>query len=67
MTAPETWRTDEPCPTCETGLTLTEDGGPVVRANCPLCGWAGPLDFGDFDHCFGGSNDHHHGGTQDQG
>ena len=63
------WRTDEPCPVCATGLILTEDGGLFAWANCQLCGWAGPLDFGDFSNCFGGStsNEHDHGGPQDQG
>ena len=38
------WRTDEPCPVCGTGLVLVEDGGPVLHAECRLCGYAGPFD-----------------------
>ena len=40
MTAVTAWRTDEPCPVCATGLIMTDDGGPVLRAECRLCGWA---------------------------
>jgi ribosomal protein S27AE len=39
-----TWRTDEPCPICGTGLVLADDGGPVLRAECRLCGYGGPFD-----------------------
>jgi hypothetical protein len=35
-----TWRTDDPCPACGTGLHAIEDGTPVVRQDCPLCGWS---------------------------
>jgi hypothetical protein len=35
-----TWRTDDPCPVCGTGLHSTGDGTPVVRQDCPLCGWS---------------------------
>ena len=35
------WRTDEPCPVCGTGLVLVDDGRPVLRAECRLCGYAG--------------------------
>ena len=38
------WRTDEPCPVCSTGLVLVDTGGPVLRAECRLCGYAGPFD-----------------------
>jgi hypothetical protein len=38
------WRTDEPCPVCGTGLVLVDDGRPVLRAECRLCGYAGPFD-----------------------
>ena len=38
------WRTDEPCPVCQTGLVLVDTGGPVLRAECRLCGYAGPFD-----------------------
>jgi hypothetical protein len=34
------WRTDEPCPVCATGLILHDDGDPELRAECRLCGWA---------------------------
>jgi hypothetical protein len=35
-----TWRTDDPCPVCGTGLHATGDGTPVVRQDCPQCGWS---------------------------
>src|SRR5207253_5740300 len=38
------WRTDEPCPVCQTGLVLVDTGYPVLRAECRLCGYAGPFD-----------------------
>ena len=38
------WRTDEPCPVCQTGLVLVDTGNPVLRAECRLCGYAGPFD-----------------------
>ena len=41
------WRTDEPCPVCETGLVLVDNGTPVLRAECRLCGYAGPFDIAD--------------------
>ena len=41
------WRTDEPCPVCQTGLILVDSGGPVLRAECRLCGYAGPFDTAD--------------------
>ena len=41
------WRTDEPCPVCQTGLVLVDTGGPVLRAECRLCGYAGPFDTAD--------------------
>ena len=41
------WRTDEPCPVCETGLVLVDNGSPVLRAECRLCGYAGPFDAAD--------------------
>ena len=43
------WRTDEPCPACETGLVLIDYGSPVLRAECRLCGYAGPFDAGDVE------------------
>ena len=41
------WRTDEPCPVCETGLVLTDNGTAILRAECRLCGYAGPFDTTD--------------------
>jgi ribosomal protein S27AE len=41
------WRTDEPCPVCGTGLVLIENGTAVLRAECRLCGYAGPFDIAD--------------------
>jgi len=40
MTAATTWRTDEPCPVCGTGLDVLDDGGALIRAWCSLCGHA---------------------------
>ena len=37
---PTTWRTDDPCPVCGTGLHCTDDGTGVVIQDCPLCGWS---------------------------
>ena len=42
-----TWRTDEPCPVCGTGLVLVDIGGPVLRAECRLCGYAAAWDTTD--------------------
>ena len=39
MRAATAWRTDEPCPVCGTGLTVLDDGGSVLRAECGLCGY----------------------------
>jgi hypothetical protein len=41
------WRTDEPCPVCGTGLVLVDTGEPVLKAECRLCGYAGPFGTGD--------------------
>ena len=41
------WRTDEPCPTCGNGLTVVDEGGPVLRAECRLCGHAEFWDTAD--------------------
>jgi hypothetical protein len=41
MTPVTTWRTDEPCPVCATGLILRDDGSAPIQAECRLCGWAG--------------------------
>ncbi len=43
------WRTDEPCPVCETGLVLIDNGSPTLRAECRLCGYAGPFDADDVE------------------
>jgi transcription elongation factor Elf1 len=40
MTAVTSWRTDDPCPVCGTGLTSTDDGGSQVTEDCGLCGWS---------------------------
>lgn len=37
---PVTWRTDDPCPVCGTGLTSTDTAGPADRQDCTLCGWS---------------------------
>ena len=37
---PTTWRTDDPCPVCGTGLHATDDGTGVITQDCPLCGWS---------------------------
>ena len=34
------WRTDEPCPCCNTALTATDDGQSEVTLDCLLCGWS---------------------------
>ena len=36
---PVSWRTDEPCPVCATGLIMHEHGA-GLQAECRLCGWA---------------------------
>ena len=38
-----TWRTDEPCPLCGTGLFLLE-GLDSLSAECRLCGFSIPLE-----------------------
>jgi hypothetical protein len=38
--APITWRTDDPCPVCGTGLHATGDATGVITQHCPLCGWS---------------------------
>jgi hypothetical protein len=36
-----TWRTDDPCPVCGTGLTTTDDADSArVAQDCGLCGWS---------------------------
>jgi len=39
MSAVTTWRTDDPCPVCGTGLHHTDDRT-TIRQDCPLCGWS---------------------------
>lgn len=46
MTAPTTWRTDDPCPVCGTGLHATDDGRQLAQ-HCPLCGWSTTWAIGD--------------------
>jgi hypothetical protein len=36
---PATWRTDDPCPVCGTGLHCTDDGTVIIQ-DCRLCGWS---------------------------
>jgi hypothetical protein len=31
-------------PVCQTGLVLVDTGNPILRAECRLCGYAGPFD-----------------------
>ena len=38
-TSATTWRTDDPCPVCGTGLHTTDDASAVTQ-DCPLCGWS---------------------------
>jgi uncharacterized Zn finger protein (UPF0148 family) len=40
MNTVTTWRTDDPCPACGTGLHHTDDGQSVIRQDCPVCGWS---------------------------
>jgi hypothetical protein len=41
MTMPTTWRTDDPCPQCGTGLTtITTGDGSQADQYCTLCGWS---------------------------
>jgi ribosomal protein S27AE len=40
MSTVTTWRTDEPCPACGTGLNVLDDGQALIRAVCGLCGYA---------------------------
>jgi hypothetical protein len=54
MTGLTTWRTDDPCPVCGSGLLTIEDpDGNQLGQDCQLCGWsttwlAGPVpDRGD--------------------
>jgi hypothetical protein len=40
MTEVTSWRTDDPCPVCGTGLTCTDDEGAQAAQECGLCGWS---------------------------
>lgn len=41
MTGLTTWRRDDPCPGCGTGLTTTDDAnGRHVSQDCPQRGWS---------------------------
>jgi len=40
MSTMTTWRTDDPCPVCGTGLHTTDNGAATVTQDCPLCGWS---------------------------
>ncbi len=41
VTGQTTWRTDDPCPVCGTGLLVTDDtDGAQVAHDCRLCGWS---------------------------
>ena len=44
MSAPDTWRTDEPCPACGTALYATETSTTVTH-HCPTCGWTATCDL----------------------
>ncbi len=37
---PITWRTDDPCPVCGTGLDATDNGTGPAAQQCNLCGWS---------------------------
>ena len=43
-----TWRTDEPCPLCGTGLFLLE-GLDSMHFECRTCGYTLPLTRGEID------------------
>ena len=45
MKPPVTWRTDDPCPACATGLHTTDNGSDVLQ-DCPLCGWSATWNTG---------------------
>jgi hypothetical protein len=40
MNTATTWRTDDPCPVCGTGLHTTDNGTTTTAQDCPLCGWS---------------------------
>jgi hypothetical protein len=40
MSPVTSWRTDDPCPLCGTGLTITDTGRGDVQQDCLLCGWS---------------------------
>ena len=43
MNAVTTWRTDDPCPVCGTGLTCTDDGQRRVTPGLPAVRLVGDL------------------------
>jgi hypothetical protein len=45
MTRPEVWRTDEPCPVCQTGLFIIGFGELIQVIECRLCGWSDTWDL----------------------
>jgi hypothetical protein len=49
MTTATSWRTDDPCPVCATGLILHDDGCCPPWTECRLCGWAGTWTGDDLD------------------
>ena len=44
---PVAWRTDVPCPVCANGLTVLDDGGSLLLAECRLCGHGETWPAGD--------------------
>jgi Zn ribbon nucleic-acid-binding protein len=50
MTDPTRWQTDDPCPSCGTTLTLTDDSGGVLRVECRSCGHADTWTTGPPEH-----------------
>ncbi len=40
MSLPVTWRTDDPCPVCGTGLDATDNSNGPNGQHCRLCGWS---------------------------
>jgi hypothetical protein len=45
MNMTSTWLDSEPCPSCGTGLHLTDDGSSAVVHACPACGWTASNDL----------------------
>jgi hypothetical protein len=61
MTTVTSWRTDEPCPVCATGLIMHDDGTSAPGFECRLCGWSDTWTGDDPD---GRGADHLGGGGQ---